>query len=235
MAKASVRVLYCTFLPTDDAKATFNQAALNIGIRTVEIFNKVLAEMTKHVFPAYAFRKQKRHLYRHLVKPRSMKLRSFISRLQELNAYLEEFPPDTEGQETVHLPADEIMDIFYLYMPTTSENKMIGQDFNYANFTVKKMADFFETRVEKLEPKEDKKSSAAAKKTKKATKRKRKGKDSDSSVVEFREESTETRCPSKKYCILHGKCSLSTDSYKDLRVMVNMHKQKKSKISGTME
>ena len=49
----------------------------------------------------------------------SMKLRSFISRLQELNAYLEEFPPDTEGQETVHLSADESMEIIYHSMPTT--------------------------------------------------------------------------------------------------------------------
>ena len=46
-------------------------------------------------------------------KPRSMKLRSFISRLQELNAYLEDFPPDTEGQETSPLSADEIIDIIY--------------------------------------------------------------------------------------------------------------------------
>ena len=69
--------------------------------------------MTKHAFPAYAFRKQKRYLRRHLGKPRGMKLRSFISRLQELNAYLEEFPPDTEGQETVPLPTDKIMDIIY--------------------------------------------------------------------------------------------------------------------------
>ena len=59
--------------------------------------------MTKHTFPAYAFCKQKRYPRRHLVKPRSMKLRRFISRLQELNAYLEEFPPETEGQETAPL------------------------------------------------------------------------------------------------------------------------------------
>ena len=42
-----------------------------------------------------------------------MKLRSFISRLQEWNAYLEEFPPDTEGQETAPLPTDEMMDAIY--------------------------------------------------------------------------------------------------------------------------
>ena len=105
-------------LLTGNAKATFNQAALGIGIRTIDNFNKVLAEMTNHAFPVYAFCEQKRYLCRHLVKPRSMKLCSFISRLQELNAYLEQFPLDTEGQETEPLSADKIMDIIYHFMPT---------------------------------------------------------------------------------------------------------------------
>ena len=77
-------------LLTGDAKATFNLAALDIGIHTIDKFNKVLLEMTKDAFPGYAFRKQKRYLRRYLATPRSMKLRGFISRLQELNAYLEE-------------------------------------------------------------------------------------------------------------------------------------------------
>ena len=72
---------------------------------------------------------QKRYLCRHLVKPRSMKLCSFISRLQELNAYLEEFPPDTKGQETAPLPADEIMDIIYHSKSTTWKKKMTEQGF----------------------------------------------------------------------------------------------------------
>ena len=157
MAKASVWVLYGTCLLTGDVKATFNQAVQDIGICMVENFNNVLLEMTKYAFPAYAFREQKRYLRRHLVKPRSMKLRSFISRLQELNAYLEECPPDTDGQETVPLPADEIMDIIYHSMPTTWKIKMIEQGFNYTDSTIKEMSDTFETRVENLVPKEKKK------------------------------------------------------------------------------
>ena len=77
-----------------------------------------------------------------------MKLSSFISRLQELNSYLEEFPPDTKGQETAPLPVDEIMDTIYHSMPTTWKNKMIDYDFNYAD----PIANFFESRVENLEP-----------------------------------------------------------------------------------
>ena len=44
---------------------------------------------------------------------------------------------------------------------------MIEQGFNYTDSTVKEMTDFFETRVDNLEPKEDiKRSSAAAMKNK---------------------------------------------------------------------
>ena len=46
---------------------------------------------------------------------------------------------------------------------------MIEQGFNYADSTIKEMTDFFETSVENLEPKWDKKKSAAA--TKKAVKK----------------------------------------------------------------
>ena len=89
------------------------------------------------------------------------------------------------------------------------------------------MTDFFEIRVENLEfNKETKKSSAAVKKFKKKIK-KRKQEDSDSSFVESSEESTQARCPSKKYCIEHGQCSHSMDSCKYLFTIDNKYKQKK--------
>ena len=104
--------------------------------------------MTKHAFPAYAFREQKRYLCRHFIKSRGTKLPHFIIRLQELNAYLEDFLPDTEGRETAPLSTDEIMDIIYHSMPTRWKNKMIEQGFNYTDSTIKKMTDIFETRIE---------------------------------------------------------------------------------------
>ena len=108
-----------------------------------------------------------------------------------MDAYLEEFPPDTEGQESVPLPADEIMDIIYHTMPATWKNKMIEHGFNYADSTIKEMTDFFGARVENLEPKEEKKKFiAAAKKTNKQILKKRKKEDSDPSVIDSSEEST---------------------------------------------
>ena len=41
------RYIFTEYLLTGDAKATFNQAALNIGILTVDYFIEVLLEMTK--------------------------------------------------------------------------------------------------------------------------------------------------------------------------------------------
>ena len=84
-------------LLTVDANATFNQAALGIGIHTVDNFNKVLMEMTKHACLTHAFYEQKRYLCRHQIKPWSIKLHTLISRLQELNTYLVEFPADIPG------------------------------------------------------------------------------------------------------------------------------------------
>ena len=92
MAKGSVwqRYTFTERLLRSDVKATFDQAALDIGIHMVDNFYKVLAETMKYAFPAYAFSKQKKYLHRNLVKPRSMKLCSFISRLQEMNENLRE-------------------------------------------------------------------------------------------------------------------------------------------------
>ena len=52
---------------------------------------------------------------------------------------------------------------------------MTEQGFNYADSTIKDMSDFFEIRVEKLEPREDRKNLQQFKKSKKNA-RKEKGK-----------------------------------------------------------
>ena len=57
--------------------------------------------------------------------------------------------------------------------------------------------------------------------------------DSDSRVIASSKDSTKACRPSKKYFILHGKCSHSTYNFQDLRTMVNEHKQKKTKSFKT--
>ena len=57
-----LRYMFTESLLICDAKATLNQAALDIGIRTVDNFDKVLVEMTKHPISAYVFHEQKRYI-----------------------------------------------------------------------------------------------------------------------------------------------------------------------------
>ena len=96
-------------------------------------------------FQHMPFCEQNRYLHSHLVKSRTIKLCSFVNRLKEENACLEEFPHDTEGQETASLPADEIMGIIFHSMPATWKNKMIEQSAIYADSTVKEITNYFQT------------------------------------------------------------------------------------------
>ena len=101
---------------------------------------------------------------------------------------------------------------------------MIEQGFNYADSTVKKMTNFFKTRKEKLDPKQNKKSSAASKKIKeKKSSKEWKKVDYDSNAVDSSEEISLEFKSNKKYCFLHRKCSHSIDNCKDLRDMINKH------------
>ena len=94
--------------------------------------------MTKHKFTILL--STNRQL---LIKLRSIKLRIFISKLQEFNTYLGEFFPGTSGQETVPFSTDEIMDFIYNSMPIEWNNKMIEQNFTYVESTAKEKIDFF--------------------------------------------------------------------------------------------
>ena len=95
------------------------------------------------------------------------------------------------------------MDIIFHIMPTTWKNKMNEQGFNYADSTIKEMTDFFETRVENLKSKEDRKKSSAASKKNKKSHKKRKREDSNSSFIESSNELSKAHRPTRKYCILH--------------------------------
>ena len=64
-------------------------------------------------------------------------------------------------------PVDEIIDIIDHSIPTMWKNKMIEEGFNNTDSTVKEIADFFETRVENLEPMEDKNKASIESKKKK--------------------------------------------------------------------
>ena len=51
-------------------------------------FSAVMVKMTAHIFPTYANRDQRRYIQKYLRKPPEMKVRTFSTRLLQLNAYL---------------------------------------------------------------------------------------------------------------------------------------------------
>ena len=128
-----------------------------------------------------------------------MKLRSFISRLNKLNAaYLLEFPiwySRTSPRTKLWIP-------FTIPCLPHVKTRWLNKG-SITQIILWKITDFFESRVENLEPREEKKKSSPSSKNKqeeKANKKRQQG-DYDSSVVE-----------SSRYCILHGKCSHTTDN-----------------------
>ena len=96
-----------------------------------------------HSLPTYTLCNEKRYLYGLLIKLRSIKLCTFISRLQELNAYFRELLLDIQGQENTPLPTDEIMDIIFHSMSTIQKNKLTENEFDYFDYMTKKISAFF--------------------------------------------------------------------------------------------
>ena len=103
---------------------------------------------------------------------------------------------------------------------------MIEQILNYTDSTVLKMIDFFETRVENLNPKED--SASSKKKIKERKSNWRIWDVSESNVVDSSEESSvDYQSVGRKYYVLHGKCNQITNNSKDLKSMDRKPKKKK--------
>ena len=115
-------------------------------------FNYGMATMTIHVFPTYAYCDQRRYMQRYLRKPPDMEVRSFTTRLIQLNKYLPYFLQERSGQLVTSLPDDNIKEILYVAMLiTTWEKKMVEQGYNYLDGTIHSMSEFFETRNVNIE------------------------------------------------------------------------------------
>ena len=208
-----------------DAKAQFDTQAAAHGSQTAANFKAIMATMTVHVFPRYALQDQKRYMRRYLKKPLGMKVRSFTTRLTQLNNYLSSFPPDSPGQLVEKLPNQEVKEILFYAMPETWQNRMTEQGYNYLDVTVsvQNMADFFESRSENLEVKTGIKK---AKKSNNKSSKKRKAVQLDE---ESEESSEDEKSHRSKYCMFHERCGHTTDQCTALKGLVKNKKKKRSK------
>ena len=65
----------------DDAKAEFLQKSNLVGSHIIANITMIMATLTVHVFPIYAYCDQRRYMQRYLKKPPDMNVWSFTTRL----------------------------------------------------------------------------------------------------------------------------------------------------------
>ena len=80
-------------LLTGDALSAFNLAATMAGNKTLLYFKTAVRGLISHIFPARALVLQKQYMRKNLRKPSDVKTQVFISRLVEINTYLNEVLP----------------------------------------------------------------------------------------------------------------------------------------------
>ena len=140
-------------------------------------------------------------------KPKDVKMREFVSRVQELNGYLANFPPFEENQL---LPQDEIMDILEFAIPNAWKNQATLQGIDILSNTPQELVEFCE-RLELVEDIEESKNER--KSSKKSSSSKHEKEDS-------RKRKSET---STKVCLLHGP-GHSTDECRTLQAQAKRMK-----------
>ena len=157
-----------------------------------------------------------------------MKVRTFTTRLIQLNNYLPYFPPNCIGQMVTALPDDEVKEILYHAIPNSWRKKMTEQGYNYLDRYIQEISGFFEIRVENLEtPAPSPAVRSLTRNKKKENSKKRKAVSFEDSDRDF----SEKKKPSnrKKFCQYHGKCSHSTSKCTTLKALIKQAKSNKSK------
>ena len=120
------------------------------GSETAGSFNAAIKKLTRHVFPLKAEQQQKRYMRRVMRKPSEMDSQQFVSRVGELNRYLQEFPASNNRVSATKLDDDEIMDILEFSVPNSWQRQMVLQDFDPLDSTPAQFVNFCQ-RMEMIE------------------------------------------------------------------------------------
>ena len=129
-----------------------NSIALH-GEETNEHYDAVMRDLVLYIFPRKALRIQKRYMRRQMRKPRDMRVRDFVARVQEINNYLNQFPPFAAAQT---LPEDEILDILESAVPNSWQKEFVRSGFDPIEHDIREFIERSE-RVELTESLETKK------------------------------------------------------------------------------
>jgi hypothetical protein len=191
-----------------DALAAFNAAAAAAGNETAAHMLTSLNGVISHVFPLRALQAQKRYMRRHMRKPRDMTMRVYVTRVQEINGLLDQFPPFAPNQA---LADDELIEILEFAIPKTWQKQMIKQNFDPQANTIAAFVQFCERMesTEELENSTPKGESSKGNYHKSKSEEKKKKYSSSSKNKRGSDERSGS--DNKKYCMLHGLGSHTTD------------------------
>jgi hypothetical protein len=120
----------CRKVFQNEALTAFNNAAAATGNESVANLKTVFKKVAETVFPLRAYYTQKQAMRRFMRKPKDMKIRDYVDRLQEINSYLLYFPVKEGEAAATILPKEEMMDIFLFGIPNSWQKKIVELGFD---------------------------------------------------------------------------------------------------------
>jgi hypothetical protein len=131
-----------------DALAAFDRHASTFGPETDDNYGKTLNALAEYIFPRNALILQKHWMRRAIKKPFKTTVRSWVTRINEINDMLVEFPPAFNSHQ--QLQEDELKELFEYGIPTSWRKEMVRQGFFPCNQTTADIIEFCE-RMETTE------------------------------------------------------------------------------------
>jgi hypothetical protein len=129
------------------ALARFNASVIERGTETLEHFALVIDDMGAYVFPRKALEIEKRFLRRDLKKPRKLKMREFLTRVDEINHDLRYFPAFVPGARILE---DELKGLLEMSVPDKWQEQILLQGFDTIQSSKQELLEFCE-RIEATE------------------------------------------------------------------------------------
>ena len=195
-------------LLTGDALSIFDTAASPEEItETNSNFEACLDSVALAVFPTRAELYQKRYLRRSLDKPDDMTMREFMSRIQEINEYLPQFPVDYEGHPVRKLSESELVEIGEYAIAENWQDTMHLHNIDPLTVGVAEFIEFCE-RLETLDRSDDtdQRTETAARSKRKRIPRSK-----------IRKSEVEDDSSGDHYCMLHGRGNHTTENCYQLK------------------
>ena len=134
----------CRKVFQNEALTAFNSAATSVGTETVANLKLVFKKAATTVFPLRAYFTQKQAMRRFMRKPKDMKIRDYVDRLQEINNYLVHFPVKDDEPAAASLPKEEMMDIFLFGIPNSWQKKIVELGFDSISHTPQEFVEICE-------------------------------------------------------------------------------------------